>query len=214
MRDEWACVEAASRHWAGTRTVAVAALVVAAVVAGCSGQGGGVPAGAPGASGAVATAPPATGPASPWPAAGAEVDETDAEAVADAVAVALSVRDTRTDATSTAAAARAARWYAPDLASTVPDGGTELARPPRRWSAMVARGAWDVVEDVDRVGDDPVDTPTTARRTRTVRVHATDASGWVGLVSTRRYWLTLVRTPEGVWRVSSLRIEDVSQEAG
>lgn len=180
-----------------TRRAAAVVLVCAAASAvACS---------APTADGAGAASPPATSAAAPAPS-GTEVDEADPDSVADAVAVSLSVRDARTDATSQTAQTRAARWYGGDLAATAADTGeTELARPSRRWAMMQSKGAWDVVDSIDRRMDDPVpDSETTARRQRAVTVYAQTEDGWSGLVSTSRYWLTLTRD-DGVWRVTGMR---------
>lgn len=131
------------------------------------------------------------------------VDETDPDAVADAVAVAVSAHDARTDADAAAAWGRASRWMGGALASA-PAGGAPLA--DGRWSAMVARGAWDEVEAVDRSIDDPVaDAASSARRARSVTVRARDASGWRGLVRTTRLWLELSCQDDGRWRVVGLR---------
>lgn len=182
-----------------TRRAAAAALVCAAAsAAACSARTADGAASSSPAAGAAASAPSGAEPG--------EVDEADPDSVADAVAVSLSVRDARTDATSQTAQTRAARWYGGDLAAAAAaTGETELARPSRRWAMMQSKGAWDVVDSIDRRMDDPVpDSETMARRQRAVTVHAQAEDGWSGLVSTSRYWLVLTRD-DGVWRVTGLR---------
>lgn len=198
-----------------TAILAASAAIVAAVAA-CAHQPATGPAQSPSsldASSTVAassTSSASTMPATPTtPGDGTDlgaVDETDAGSVADAVAVALSVHDARTDATSQSTQVRASQWYGGDLAaSTRAAGETELPRPSRRWAMMQSKGAWDVVDSIDRRTDDPVpDSETTARRQRAVTVYAQTEDGWSGLVSTSRYWLTLTRQ-DGVWRVTTIR---------
>lgn len=135
----------------------------------------------------------------------ADVDQSNASAVAIAAMRASLGVDTRIDATRFDAQRRSAPLLAPKLAalSRGPAGGN--GGIDATWTQLAAHHGYSAVTATSTPQEgQPADTPTTAVRSLTVRVISHGDRGWTSKGTPALWIVTLTREPVG-WRVANVQ---------
>lgn len=130
-------------------------------------------------------------------------DLTDANAVADVAAYMLACHDTQTDTSSFDAMRRAAPWLDPVLLDGLP---TE-APADANWTEMALHHGWtEVTVETIIMESEPDLSSTPVILTRMTTATPTGDDGWSAPVETTYWSLTMKKTTEGNWIITSISI--------